>query len=142
MRVGDAKTEAGKRDVPIHPKLAWLEKRADGLKPEDRLWPTFREEGTGKKPGADAGKIFTAHKQAAGFRDRRKAFHSFRKNFVGLLEALRVPEQEVAQLVGHAKPGFTFGTYGSAMTLERKAEVVALVNYLGLSRGTLVHQLG
>lgn len=132
MRVGDAKTEAGKRDVPIHPKLAWLVRRADGLKPEDRLWPTFREEGAGKKPGADAGKIFTAHKQAAGFRDRRKAFHSFRKNFVGLLEALRVPEQEVAQLVGHAKPGFTFGTYGGAMTLARKAEVVALVGYGGL----------
>lgn len=131
IRVTDAKTQAGNRDVPIHPALWWLIDKATG-KAGDRLWPGFREEGPGSKPGGDAGKEFSRHKAGKGYQERVKAFHSFRKNFVGQLEARRVPEQEVAQIVGHEKKGFTFGTYGGEADLKRKARVVGLISYPGL----------
>jgi integrase len=129
IEIVDAKTRAGERRVPLHPRLAWLKGRAEGQQPDARVWPKFSPEGPGRKPGGDAGKEFSRFKIGKGFRDRRKAFHSFRKNVVGQLEAARVPENEVAMLVGHEKPGFTFRTYGSQAVLQRLAEIVAIIDY-------------
>lgn len=129
--VRDAKTRAGERLVPVHPRLSWLLERERGAA-DDRLWPGFNPEGPGKKAGADAGREFTRHKQARGFTDRHKAFHSFRKNAVGQWEARGVPETEVAQIVGHEKKGITFGVYGGGVSLARKAEIVAMLEYPGL----------
>lgn len=131
VQVVDAKTPAGHRPVPLHPCLAWLAARAQPGNAA-RVWPGFNQEGPGKKAGADAGKEFSRFKLAKGFRDRRKVFHSFRKNVVGQLEAQSVPQSEVAQLVGHEK-GFTFGRYGAGVPLSRLAEIVALIDYPGLS---------
>lgn len=131
VQVVDAKTEAGVRRVPLHPKLQWLADRAKGAAAE-RVWPAFNPEGPGKKAGADAGKEFSRFKLGKGFASRRKAFHSFRKNFVGQLEERGVPQSEVAQLVGHEK-GFTFGKYGTTVTLARMAKIVAMIDYAGLS---------
>lgn len=127
VQVVDAKTPAGHRRVPLHPRLGWLGGRGEA-KSADRVWPTFNEEGPGKKAGADAGKEFSRFKLAKGYADRRKVFHSFRKNVVGQLEALSVPQSEVAQLVGHEK-GFTFGRYGGGVPLKRLAEIVAMIDY-------------
>lgn len=124
-----AKTENGIRLVPLHPRLQWLATRAKKAKPDERVWPKFVPEGPGARPGRDAGKEFSRFKASLGFTDRLKAFHSFRKNVVGQLERARVPENEVAQLVGHAKQGFTFGTYGTQTLLQRRAEIVALIDY-------------
>lgn len=129
LDIRDAKTLAGIRKVPLHPMLAWLEIRAKVGEPQARLWPSFNDEGPGGKPGGDAGKEFSRHKLGKGFDDRRKVFHSFRKNFVGQLEEAGVPQNEVAQIVGHEKQGMTFGTYGRELPLSRLAEVVALVEY-------------
>jgi len=126
-----AKTEAGVRLVAIHPRLHWLLRRKPGL-PDERVWATFNPEGPGKKPGADASREFSRYKARRGFTDRRKSFHSFRKNVVGQLERAGVPESEVAQLVGHEKPGFTFRTYGTKAWLHRMAEIVAMIEYPGI----------
>lgn len=103
--------------------------RRKGRTAEERLWPEFSPEGPGKKPSGDAGKLFSRHKLSLGFDSRTKVFHSFRKNFVGNLELARVPENEVAQLVGHEKKGITFGVYGTQAAMARLAEIVALVDY-------------
>jgi integrase len=132
-----AKTENGIRRVPLHPRLQWLAKRTEGKAGEARIWPKFTGEGPGNKPGGDAGKEFSRFKISLGFNNRTKAFHSFRKNVVGQLERARVPENEVAQLVGHAKQGFTFGTYGTQTLLQRRAEIVALIDYPGLEMPTI-----
>lgn len=129
--IRDAKTPAGERLVPIHPAIAGLF-ATDGRKPTDRIWPGFNPEGPGKKAGADAGREFTRFKQALGFTDRAKAFHSFRKNAVAQWEAASIPETEVAQIVGHEKKGITFGVYGRGVSIKRKAEIVAMLSYPGL----------
>ena len=131
--ITDAKTVAGERKVPLHPRLAWLAMRAEKGGASARLWPKFNPEGPGSKPGGDAGKEFSRFKRALGFTYRRKVFHSFRKNVVGQLERARVPQNEVAQLVGHEKQGLTFGVYGDVTMLQRLAEIVALIEYPGLS---------
>ena len=127
--ITDAKTAAGVRQVPLHDALKWLQVRAKGLEASARLFPRFRLEGPGDKPGGDAGKQFSAYKSAKGYKQRTKTFHSFRKNVVGFLEEAGVPENEVAVLVGHAKPGFTFGTYGTRAKLERLKAIVDMLKW-------------
>ncbi|MCD2324145.1 hypothetical protein LQ953_08990 [Sphingomonas sp. IC-56] len=132
--IRDAKTPAGERLVPVHPFLFWLLTRERGGG-DTRIWPGFNPEGPGKKAGADAGREFTRFKQALGFTERAKAFHSFRKNAVAQWEAASVPETEVAQIVGHEKKGITFGVYGRGVSIKRKAEIVALLAYPNLTKG-------
>ena len=130
--VTDAKTTAGIRKVPLHRSLGWLWERADGANASERVWPKFSPEGPGRKPGGDAGKDFSRFKRGRGFEDRTKVFHSFRKNFVGQLEEAGVPQNEVAEIVGHEKAGMTFGVYGRKLSLQRMAEVVSLIDYPGV----------
>ncbi len=130
--VTDAKTTAGIRKVPLHPRLDWLWRRAQSADKSERVWMKFSPEGPGRKPGGDAGKDFSRFKRGRGFDQRTKVFHSFRKNFVGQLEEAGVPQNEVAQLVGHEKVGITFQDYGKTLSLARMAEVVALIDYPGV----------
>jgi len=131
IKVKDAKTEAGNRQVPLHPRIAWLGKLTG--KPGDRVWPGFNGEGPGKKPGQDASKEFSRFKAAKGFKDRRKVFHSFRKNVTQIMERQGVPENEWAQVLGHER-GFTYKRYNpEGITLARKAELIGLIDYPGIA---------
>ncbi len=130
IEVKDAKTQAGNRQVPLHPRIAWLGKLAG--KPSDRVWPGFNDEGPGKKPGHDAGREFSRFKAAKGFTERRKVFHSFRKNVTEIMERQSVSENEWAQVLGHER-GFTYGRYSpNGITLARKAEMIGLIDYAGI----------
>lgn len=131
FQVEDAKTQAGNRQVPLHPSLSWLWERRPSTG-TGSVWPTFNPEGPGKKAGADAGKEFSRFKSARGFTDRRKAFHSFRKNVTRIMERATVPENEWAQVFGHEK-GFTYGRYNpDGITLARKQEIIGLIEYPGV----------
>ena len=130
--ITDAKTAAGIRKVPLHPRLMWLRKRAEAGVPTERVWPRFSDEGPGRQPSGDAGKEFGRFKRSRGFESRQKAFHSFRKNVVGQLQAAGVPQHEVAELVGHETQGLTFGVYGKEQGLQRMAEIVKLLDYPGV----------
>lgn len=131
IQVKDAKTPAGNRVVPLHPRLAWL--AALEGEPEDRVWPQFNPEGPGKKPGADAGRAFSAFKARKGFTDRTRVFHSFRKNVTQIMERAGVPENEWAQVLGHER-NFTYSRYSpEGITLQRKAELIGLIDYPGLT---------
>lgn len=131
IQVEDAKTPAGNRQVPLHPILSWLWDRRG--KPEGRVWPAFNPEGPGKKPGADAGREFSRFKGRKGFADRRKVFHSFRKNVTQIMERAGVPENEWAQVFGHER-GFTYARYSPhGITLARKAEIIGQISYPDLT---------
>ncbi len=128
VQVDASKTPAGQRKVPLHPKLAWLVTRGEPNS-DAPVWPSFNGEGPAKKRGADAGKEFSRFKLAKGFSERTRAFHSFRKNVTGQMENLGVPENEWGQLIGH-EYGFTYTTYNpDGISLKRKAEIMALIDY-------------
>lgn len=128
FQVEDAKTPAGNRKVPVHRSLGWLLSRTRGL-PDDRLWPTFNEEGRGKKPGNDASKEFSQFKIQRGFDDRTKTFHSFRKNVTRMMEQAQVPENDWAQIFGHER-GFTYRVYNpDGISMTRRAEIIDLIDY-------------
>lgn len=136
FQIEDAKTPAGNRQVPVHPALQFLLDRREGAQPEARLWPSFNPEGPGSKPGQDASREFSRFKASRGFTSRQKTFHSFRKNVTRQMERASVPENEWAQVLGHEK-GFTYGRYNpDGITLQRKAELIGLIEYPGLELST------
>lgn len=140
IQVEDAKTQAGNRQVPLHPALGWLWERRG--KPLARVWPTFNPEGPGKKAGADAGREFSRFKASRGFPDRRKVFHSLRKNVTQQMERAGVPENEWAQVFGHER-GFTYSRYSPhGITLERKAAIIGLIAYPDVPLGPALAQPG
>ncbi|MDF2496113.1 DUF6538 domain-containing protein [Sphingomonas sp.] len=129
--VEDAKTLAGNRMIPVHADLGWLLRRDRGSD-DERLWPTFNEEGRGRRPGTDAGKEFTRFKAAKGFTSRTKAFHSFRKNVTRIMERAGVPENDWAQIFGHER-GFTYRVYNpDGIDMRRRAEIIGLISYPGI----------
>lgn len=130
VQIEEAKTPAGNRQVPLHPDLRWLSDRSGAS--DQRVWPKFNTEGPGAKAGADAGKEFSRFKLSKGFTDRRKVFHSFRKNITQIMERAGVPENEWAQVIGHER-GFTYGRYSpKGITLAQKAKLMGLINYPGV----------
>ncbi|KKI17895.1 hypothetical protein XM50_16905 [Sphingomonas sp. Ag1] len=132
FQVEDAKTPAGNRKVPVHSDLSWLLSRARGAD-EDRIWPTFNEEGRAKKPGADAGREFSRFKASRGFQSRVKAFHSFRKNVTRMMERAQVPDNDWAQIFGHER-GFTYRVYNpDGISMTRRAEIIGLISYPGIN---------
>ncbi|MBK5912329.1 hypothetical protein CCR85_12610, partial [Rhodothalassium salexigens] len=126
-----AKTEAGVRQVPVHSALSWLVERKRSGK-AGRIWPRFRPEGPGQKPGENASRRFGYFKKTRGFEDRWKAFHSFRRNVTTQMENARVPVNEWQEIFGHEK-GFTNRTYSEGLTMARKAEIIEIIRYPGLS---------
>jgi integrase len=131
FQVEDAKTPAGNRKVPVHADLAWLLSRPRGAL-SDRLWPTFNEEGRGKKAGNDAGREFSRFKTDRGFVDRTKTFHSFRKNVTRMMERSGVPENDWAQIFGHER-GFTYKVYNpDGIDMRQRADIIARISYPGI----------
>ena len=78
--------------------------------------------------GDPLGKRFTRLKRTMGF-DDRYVFHSIRKTVVTILENAAVPENVVADIVGHTKRTVTFGLYSGGVSLDVKRAALALLRY-------------
>ncbi|WP_310593361.1 DUF6538 domain-containing protein [Pedomonas mirosovicensis] len=131
LAIEDTKTEAGIRDVPLHSALGWFLRKPRGADNEP-VFPGFNPEGPGKSRGDDASRLFGAHKRALGFNERRKCFHSFRKNITERMEHEQVPADTWARIIGH-EPGFTYGVYSPhGLTARKKLQIINKVKYPGL----------
>jgi integrase len=122
-QTGEGKTDAARRDVPIHTALAGIVERRCKGKAADALLidglPDADPSGK-RKPSAAAGQEFTRYRRAVGVDERapgkRRAlvnFHSWRRWFV--TEALRANHHKhiVSAVVGHeeGRAGVTLGSY-------------------------------
>jgi integrase len=56
-------------------------------------------------------------------------FHSIRRTVVTLLDNAGVPENVVADIVGHDKPSITFGLYSGGSSLVVKREAIEKLSY-------------
>ncbi len=123
----DAKTEAGIRDVPIHPNIQkkigeLIEASTDGY-----LISNLTENKYGDRSNA-IGKRFGRLKTKNGF-DARHVFHSIRKTFVTALDNAGISENLAADIVGHDKPRITYGLYSGGSHITTKREAINKVTY-------------
>lgn len=125
--IGEAKTEAGVRQVPIHPNLRPILRRLIGKRTDGYVLETLTPNKYGDRSNA-VGKRFGRLKGRLGF-GREHVFHSIRRTVVTILENADVPESIVADIVGHQKRTMTYGLYSGGSSLERKAEAIEKLCY-------------
>ncbi|EPY02318.1 site-specific integrase [Magnetospirillum fulvum] len=115
-----AKTKAGERLVPIHPRLIDLGflDHVRSVKHE-RLWPELTADAEGDYSSAFC-KWFPWYRSAIGIDREGLVFHSFRHLFTSyLLNVHGVEERMVSFLVGHQVKSMTGGRYGNKLITAR-----------------------
>lgn len=125
--IGDAKTAAGVREVPLHSAVAAMVKARKATSDDGYLFAGLTFNKYGDRSNA-IGKRFGRLKTSLGF-DAGHVFHSLRKTLVTLLEDAGVSENLAADIVGHEKPRITYGLYSGGASLGTKAAALELVKY-------------
>jgi integrase len=139
--ITNAKSEAGDRKVPVHSRLI-----AAGLLDfkdhhgSEWLFPILKPGGPDGKRSWYISKRLTEYRRDLGVArldektgKDRVDFHSFRRNAIQVLERARLPQTEVAQVVGHDREGITFGRYNpEGLELAALQEVVEAIRYPGI----------
>lgn len=125
--VSDAKTAAGWRDVPIHRSLAKTMARLIKGSKDGFVLSGLTANKYGDRSNA-IGKRFGRLKERLGF-GGQFVFHSVRKTAVTILENAGVPENVVADIVGHEKPTMTYGLYSGGASLDVKRKALAKLAY-------------
>ena len=126
--IEDAKTKAGWRDVPIHRELALtmarlIESSEDGYVLSGLSFNKYGDRSNG------IGKRFGRLKANYGGFGPQHVFHSIRKTVVTILENAGVPENVVADIVGHEKTTMTYGLYSGGLSLAVKREALDKLAY-------------
>lgn len=111
IRVEDAKTEAGNRLVPVHPRAAPVLRRLISKRATGFVFEGFVGDKYGARGNA-LGKRFMAIKRKLGHGPSR-TFHSLRHTVSQALQAQDVSEALVADILGHKHATMTGGRYGS-----------------------------
>ncbi len=125
--VGDAKTKAGWRDVPIHRELAQTMARLIKDSKDGHVLSGLTANKYGDRSNA-IGKRFGRLKSELGF-GPQLVFHSIRKTVVTIFENAGVAENVVADIVGHEKTTMTYGLYSGGLSLAVKREALDKLAY-------------
>ena len=125
--IEDAKTKAGLRDVPIHSELQQTMARlVDQLKDGYVLSSLTTDKYGARSNGLSS--RFGKLKTSLGF-GLQLVFHSIRKTVVTIFENAGVPENVVADIVGHEKTTMTYGLYSGGVSLAVKREALDKLAY-------------
>lgn len=128
LRIADAKTEAGARDVPIHPRIKSVIAKRIGKRSTGFVFEGLDSDKYGKR-GDAVGKRFTRLKAGLGH-GATKTFHSIRHTVVHLLEGAGVAENLTADIVGHKKTTMSYGLYsGRGATRGLLGATIAKLSY-------------
>lgn len=130
LTIEGAKTAAGNRVVPIHPKLLPVIKRLlTEAHSGSRDYLIATESNNKFSNRSDPlSKRFGRRKSELGY-DGRYVFHSIRKTVVTLLEQAGIPEGITADIVGHEKNTMTYGLYSGGTSIEQKREALRSLDY-------------
>jgi len=127
FEVKDAKSPAGRRQIPIHSKLRTTMRRLirdskDGYVLSGLSANKYKDRGNA------VGKRFGRLKTSMGF-GAAHVFHSIRKTVATMLENAGVVENVAADIIGHDKPTMTYGLYSGGNSLKVKQAAIEKLNY-------------
>jgi integrase len=136
--VTKAKTQAGVRQVPIHPDLRPIIARlAAGREGKEFLIADAEATGWDGARGMAFSKRFATFRRKLGVDDmlgqggtRRRSrvnFHSFRRWFSTKCEQAGIPEHLTARVLGHEIASISYGVYSGGASVEQLRGVVEAV---------------
>ena len=128
--VEDAKTKAGWRMVPIHPRLADTMKRLIEASKDGFIMSGLSKNKYGDRGNA-IGKRFGRLKKELKFSETH-VFHSIRHTVAYQFKNAGIQEAIAADILGHEYGGITFGTYANEQArMEKLKEVIGVLAYPG-----------
>jgi integrase len=127
FRVVDGKTEAGNRQVPIHPRLAPALANHCSVSRDGYVLEGLSFNKYGDRSNA-IGKRFGRLKRRLGF-GRDLVFHSIRKTVATQLENAGIGENVTADILGHDKQTITYGLYSGGSSLEVMQRAIETLSY-------------
>jgi len=122
FRITKSKSEAGLRDVPIHPYIHPLLEDMVTRSTNRYLFSNLTVTGHNERSSAIS-KRFGRLKTKLGY-GPHQVFHSFRHTAITMLEQAGVPLNIVMDIVGHGKPNLTFGRYSGGTSMEQRYEAI------------------
>ena len=129
LKIDDAKTKAGNRAVPIHPKIQDLVQTLITDSTDGYLVTGVKSKG-GKDRRADVlGKRYGRLVRNDCKLPKSKVFHCFRNTVATKLESTGVPENIAADIVGHDKATMTYGLYSGGTSTQQKFDAVKSIEY-------------
>ena len=125
--IADSKTEAGIRQVPIHPALSAMVATMKKASIDGYLVSSTARNQYGNRSGP-LSQRFGHLKEAMGFGPGH-VFHSIRKTVATLLEQAGVTEGIAADILGHEKKTLSYGLYSSGSSLRQMQQAIRKVAY-------------
>jgi integrase len=127
LNITDAKTQAGNREVPIHPSITKLIKQLSKDSADEYLLSGLTFNKYMKRSNA-IGKRFGHMKTAQGF-GKGHVFHCLRNTVATQLENAGISEGVAADIVGHEKKTMTYGLYSGGTSAKIKLDAVKKIKY-------------
>lgn len=127
IEIGESKTEAGNRTIPVHKKLIKKFEELIDLSEDGYLISGLTFNKYDDRSNA-IGKRFGRLKTKEGF-DERHVFHSIRKTFTTQLENKKIGENVTADIIGHEKPNITYGIYSGGTTVDVMRDAINKVRF-------------
>jgi integrase len=129
LKVVEGKTQAGRRDVPIHPVIEPLIARLKANATDEYLVPGLRSVGPDQKRGKLVSKRFGYFIHSKMKLRPQLTFHSLRNTFISQCEVAGLPESTTKLIVGHERESMTYGHYSRGLPMEELTKAVSRVGY-------------
>lgn len=121
LTIEKGKTEAARREVPVHRLLDQIITRLKATGTEFLFGLEADQYG---KFGRAVSRLYSRWRKRIGVAEKRADFHALRNTFIAMMEGEGVPESTVKLLVGHKRASMTYGRYskGERVNLRRAIE--------------------
>lgn len=127
LKVADAKTAAGHREVPIHEAISQRIEQLCEASKDNYLIPSTTSNKYEKRSEGH-GKRFGRMKTALGY-GKKHVFHSIRKTVTTMFEHAGISESVAADVIGHDKPTMTYGLYSGGSSLQQRRAAIDTLHY-------------
>lgn len=136
---GDPKTEASRRPIPMEFALAAVlnqwKKQTLFSQPGDWVFASpFNAGRTPYWPGMVLERLIRPAAQDAGI-VKRIGWHTFRRTIATWLLSTGADIKVAQELMRHASPGMTLGTYAQAVSANKRTAQAKILEMLGLAKG-------
>jgi integrase len=136
---GEPKTEASKRPIPLEPALAFTlktwQEQTSYSEPSDWVFASPYDLGRNPYwPSTVLQKVIQPAAREAGIL-KRIGWHTFRRTTATWLLANRETIKTAQELMRHATPTMTLGTYAQAIDDDKRAAQSRITALLGLETG-------
>ena len=136
---GEPKTEASKRPIPMQPALAFALRawKQQTSYPEPSDWVFASPYDLGKNPywpSTIMQKVIQPAARGAGIL-KHIGWHTFRRTTATWLVANGESVKTAQELMRHATPAMTLGTYAQAISEDKRAAQSRITSLLGLETG-------